>query len=272
MSPADADKVEKSDHARLIAVDALRVVSGLINRNAEHLGDVRVRKALNLAVDQTKLIDEVFAGYGHPIVAMAPPYSNGAPDDREPYGHDPEQAKQMLHDAGWPPDRALRLASTSDVQSAAHHVADQLRASLGIDVEVTDIADDDLVAAQKALIEKTLPQPFDVLIHAWFDLASDYPPAVIHREYFHSLGAFRVGPVIDEFEDLFAKSVIETDTDKLTELAKDIDRLVYDQALNIFLCCPQALVAVNEHVDFTGHAATLELAETSVGENHWSRR
>ena len=33
-----------------------------------------------------------------------------------------------------------------------------------------------------------------------------------------------------------------------------------------------ALVAVNKHVDFTGHAATLELAETEVGEGHWSRR
>ncbi|MBA3793603.1 MAG: ABC transporter substrate-binding protein, partial [Rubrobacter sp.] len=50
------------------------------------------------------------------------------------------------------------------------------------------------------------------------------------------------------------------------------DRLVYDEALNVFLCCPQALVAVNNHVDFTGHAATLELAETEVGEGHWSRQ
>jgi len=33
-----------------------------------------------------------------------------------------------------------------------------------------------------------------------------------------------------------------------------------------------ALVAVNKHVDFTGHAATLELAETEVGEGYWSRR
>jgi hypothetical protein len=33
-----------------------------------------------------------------------------------------------------------------------------------------------------------------------------------------------------------------------------------------------ALVAVNKHVDFAGHAATLELAETEVGEGHWSRR
>jgi hypothetical protein len=54
-------------------------------------------------------------------------------------------------------------------------------------------------------------------------------------------------------------------------IGKELDRLVYDEALNVFLCCPQALVAVDKHVDFTGHAAR-ELAETEVGEGHWSRR
>ena len=54
--------------------------------------------------------------------------------------------------------------------------------------------------------------------------------------------------------------------------SKELDGLVYDEAPNVFLCCPQALAAVNKHRDFTGHAATLELAETEVGEDHWSRR
>ena len=69
-----------------------------------------------------------------------------------------------------------------------------------------------------------------------------------------------------------ARSVVETDAEKLTELGKQIDKLVYDQALSIFLCCPMALVAVNRHVEFTGHAATLELAETEVTQDHWFRR
>jgi len=134
------------------------------------------------------------------------------------------------------------------------------------------IPDEDLISAQKTLVEKNLPLPFDILVHAWFDLAAGYPPAVIHREYFHSLGAFRAGHPVPEFQDLMARSVVETDAEKLTDLGKQIDRLVYDEALSVFLCCPMALVAVNNHVKFTGHAATLELAETEVTEEHWSRR
>jgi peptide/nickel transport system substrate-binding protein len=62
---------------------------------------------------------------------------------------------------------------------------------------------------------------------------------------------------VPEFEALMARSVVETDAQKITELGKQIDRLVYDEdALSVFLCCPMAL------------AATLELAETEVTEEH----
>ena len=272
VSPGDARKVQDSEHANLVTIDALRVVSGLINRNAEFMDDVRVRKALNLAVDRDRLIYEVFHGYAHPVAALAPPYSGGAPDGLEPYPHDPEEARRLLSEAGWPEGRALKLASTSDVTAVAERLAGDFRDSLGIEVEMIEIPDEDLIAAQKTLVEKNLPLPFDVLVHAWFDLAAGYPPAVIHREYFHSLGAFRAGPPVPEFEELMARSVVETDAQKLTELGKQIDRLVYDDALSVFLCCPMALVAVNRYVKFTGHAATLELAETEVTEEHWSRR
>ena len=272
VSPADARRVEDSEHANLVTIDAMRVVSGLVNRNAAPLDDVRARKALNLAVDRGRLIREVFSGYAHPVAAMAPPYSWESPDNLEPYPHDPDEARRLLQEAGWPQGRALRLATTGDVEAVARFLAEGYRDALGIEVEIVEIPDENLVAAQRALVEKNLPVPFDVLAHAWFDLAAGYPPAVIHREYFHSGGAFRVGPVIPEFEDLMGRSVVEKDPKKLGDLGKELDRLVHDEALNVFLCCPQALVAVNKHVDFTGHAATLELAETEVGEGHWSRR
>lgn len=271
VSPADAQRVIDSDHAHLVTIDAMRIVSGLINRDRDFMDDVRVRKAPNLAVDKARLISDVFQGYAHPVAAMSPPYS-GAPTDIEPYPHDPEEAKRLLEEAGWPQDRALVLATTSDVAPVADYLAESFRESLGIEVDLVSVPDEGLAAAQKALVEKKIPQHFDVLAHAWFDLAAGYPPAVIHREYYHSGGAFRLGPTIDEFEDLMGRSVVETNAEKLGDLGRDIDRLTRREALSIFLCCPMALVAVNRHVNFTGHAATLELAETSVGEEHWSRK
>jgi peptide/nickel transport system substrate-binding protein len=51
-----------------------------------------------------------------------------------------------------------------------------------------------------------------------------------------------------------------------------MDQLAYDEVLSVFLCAPQALYAVNEHVNFVGHATTFDVAETEVTGDHWSRR
>ncbi len=71
---------------------------------------------------------------------------------------------------------------------------------------------------------------------------------------------------------MLARFAVTTDPVALGQLATDIDRFVYDQALGVFLCAPQALYAVNRHVAFDGYAATFELAETEVAPQHWSRR
>ena len=64
----------------------------------------------------------------------------------------------------------------------------------------------------------------------------------------------------------------EIDTDRQADLATEIDQFVYDEALSVFLVAPQALYAVNRHVDFVGHAATFELATTEITAEHWSCR
>lgn len=129
-----------------------------------------------------------------------------------------------------------------------------------------------LLAAQHAFVEKVMPLPFDVLVFNWFDLTSDAPASFMHSWLYHSLGGFRSGPPIEDFERLMAEYVRQTDPQKRNALDEQMERLAYDQALSIFLCAPQALYAVNKHVQFVGHATTFEVAETEVDQEHWSRR
>jgi peptide/nickel transport system substrate-binding protein len=274
VAPNDAQKVADSEYARLEAVDAMRIVVGVINHGADDvpLDDVRARRALNRGVDRERLIRDGFAGYAYPLAGLTPHYASGYPANLRPYPHDPEGAKQLLTEAGWPEGRALRMACDEAMAGVARLVAADLERALGIGVDLMVIPNERLLAAQHALVEKVLPLPFDVLIHAWFDLTSDAPPAVMHREFYHSGGAFRAGPPIPEFDDLIGRFIVETDATKLEEIATEIDQFVHDQALSIFLCAPQALYAVNRHVNFVGHATTFELAETEVGEEHWSRK
>jgi ABC-type transport system substrate-binding protein len=274
VAPADADRVIWSEHAKLVRVDAMRVLVGVINRDAEGapLHDPRARRALNLAVDRDRLIRQAFAGYAEPLAGLVPPSAAGVPEGQRPYPYDPELAGELLAAARWPAGRPLRLAAPADLQGVARLLADSYRRSLKVEVELSVIPPEQLLAAQHALVEKVLPLPFDVLVHAWFDLSADAPPAVLHREFFHSTGAFRAGPPVAELEELLGRFAVTTDPDVLGELTSDIDRFVHDQALGVFLCAPQALYAVNRQVAFDGYAATFELAETQASQQHWSRR
>jgi ABC-type transport system substrate-binding protein len=274
VSPADAARVEASQHARLITADANRVLTCIINRGRSDvpLDSVDVRKALNLAVDKQKIISDGLAGYANPMAAMTPTWCSGFPEGAVPYAHDPAEAKRLFDKGGWPSGRPIRIASPSPFVGIAQLVAGDLRRALDVAVEVIAVPDEALLAASRALVEKKLDQPWDLLVHAWFDLSSEAPPAAVHREFFGTDGAFRVGPPDEGFDELFHQMAVELDGGRLVQIAEQIDAYCYDNALAVFLCAPQALYAVNNHVSFGPYKTTFEIAEVTVDEGHWSRQ
>ena len=70
------------------------------------LADVRIRQALRLAIDMETIVDELFEGKAQRAVAMTSPGSWLA-DGLDPYTYDPEKAKALLDEAGWPKDYTL---------------------------------------------------------------------------------------------------------------------------------------------------------------------
>ena len=271
VSPADAARVQASEHARLIVNDANRVLLGIINRQERDvpLQDPDVRRALNLAVDRAQVVEQGLYGYATPLSGLTPPWCSGFPADMQPYDHDPARAKELFR--GWPEGRPLRLATAASFSGVADLVADDLRGALGVEVEVTVVPETAAAAGARLLVENKLTAPWDVLLFGWFDLSSEAPPAAVHREFFGLDGAFRAGPPVPEFDALFDEMRVQLDGERLVEVAERIDAMVHDQALALFLCAPQALYAVNNHVSFGPYRTTFEIAEVTVDEDHWSR-
>ncbi len=272
VSPADAARVQASTHAKLVAADANRVLLGIVNRAPRDvpLDDADVRRALNYAVDRRRVVEEGFAGHATALSALTPPWCSGFPANAEPYPYDPAQARALLGDR-WPSERALRLATPEAFAGIAQLVAGDVRAALGIPVEVMVVPEAAMPAGARALVEGKLALPWDVLLFGWFDLSSEAPPAAVHREFFGRDGAFRAGPELPEFNRLFDDMRVQLDGKRLVEVAERIDRHVRDEALALFLCAPQALYAVNNSVDFGPYRTTFEIAEVTVAEDHWSR-
>jgi len=273
VSPADAARVLNSPYAKLVECDANRVLVGILNRSHADvpLSDKRVRQALNLAVDCQKVIEQGLGGYANPVCALTPSWCGGFPADAQPYPHDLGRAKQLLDEVGWPSGRNLRLAAPAPFAGIAQLVAGDITAALGIDVDIMLVPLEKMLAGARALAEKKLSLPWDMLITGWFDLSSEAPPAAVHREFFGSDGAFRAGPELPAFDELYTEMTRQLDGSKLVQAAEQIDRYVFEEALALFLCAPKALYAVNKHVSFGPYRTTFELAEAEVDDEHWSR-
>lgn len=71
-----------------------------LNTTREPFNDEKVRQALNYAVDKDGLVQGVLFGAGEPA-ASAMPVMAYADESLEPYGYDPEMAKQLLSEAGY---------------------------------------------------------------------------------------------------------------------------------------------------------------------------
>jgi peptide/nickel transport system substrate-binding protein len=98
------------------------------------------------------------------------------------------------------------------------------------------------------------------------------PPLELHYHFVGKNGALRTGQLLAEFEKMYDEFTRQTSVLMQAKMAYDLDKFVYDEALALFMCSPQALYAVNAEVDFTPYATTFELAECEAGKNHWSRR
>jgi len=73
----------------------------LWNLRRPELRDVRVRRALSLAIDRRRLIEAAFAGHAQPAASFLPPALWNHHADLAPDPHDPETARALLDAAGW---------------------------------------------------------------------------------------------------------------------------------------------------------------------------
>ncbi|MGE0879950.1 MAG: ABC transporter substrate-binding protein [Acidimicrobiia bacterium] len=105
-------------------------------KNRAPLDDLRVRQALNYAIDRTALNDTVFGGKGEPMWGFfnaKSPLHNSALDNY--YKYDPAKAKQLLADAGQS-NLSFDMFFTTGVSDRAAEVLQQQWSLVGVKVNI----------------------------------------------------------------------------------------------------------------------------------------
>jgi ABC-type transport system substrate-binding protein len=270
--PSEAHRVKRSVHAKLVSIGALRSVAGVFNRDAEGspLRDKRARQALNFAINRKTLVADALLGFGSPLAGLTPPDAVTFLHRLSPYDHDAATARKLWAESGAEGYR-LRIATTRKLDRVANAVAQQVQEALGVGCDAM-VYDRDEELRMRRLLAERQPVDWDIFILEQCLQLADAPPLELHRAFVGETGEYRAGPVIAEFEALYRELVAETSRLKIPRIAYRIDKFVHEEALALFLCAPDALYAVNKHVDFKPYRTTFELADCEVSADHWSRK
>ncbi|HEX3588236.1 MAG TPA: ABC transporter substrate-binding protein [Pseudonocardiaceae bacterium] len=109
---------------------------------ARPLADIRVRQALNYATNRSVIAGALFTGNGKPVSQVTVPGGYGYdPATANSYPYDPNKARQLLNQAGYPDGFTMKLV-TSDFQqmNLLAQALEQQWKTVGVRLRVTDDA------------------------------------------------------------------------------------------------------------------------------------
>lgn len=94
------DTIRKSNNLDVVTAQSPTVVSLRFNTRDGITKDLRVRKALNLAIDREAIIQSILMGQAEAISSFQSSLSFGNDPAMKPVAYDPEQARALLKEAG----------------------------------------------------------------------------------------------------------------------------------------------------------------------------
>jgi oligopeptide transport system substrate-binding protein len=199
------------------------------NTTRKPLNDVRVRKALSLAIDRPAICNTVFRGYT-PAYAMTPPMGDYKPPHLLEF--DRVLAKRVLDDAGYPggkgfPRLKVLIASKETAATLAQAVQAMWRDTLGIEVEIENKEWNAYLVAMQEL-------DYDIANAGW---VGDYlDPLTFLEMWTPGNGNNLTGWKSPEFVKLLQQSFQENDPTRRLENLYQAETILVDEA-------PIALIA-----------------------------
>lgn len=141
LGPDDAPRVRAAGHQVMVEPSPFVASMGLFTVDfADKWGDSpsgkppfadkRVRQAANYALNKEAMVDQLLGGMAQPASQPAVPTTFGYNPDLKPYPYDPEKAKQLLAEAGYPNGFDI-LMETSAVYGAARDIFQVMATDLG---------------------------------------------------------------------------------------------------------------------------------------------
>ena len=243
------------DDKRLNALRSPRLGFDMVNVNhgRKPFTDVRVRQALALAVDRMEILQVAASGLGSvtgPLTPAMKPWALPVETFKEWYTPNPDRAKKLLAEAGFPNGfkTTLKVIPTFPTMVAgAQVIAAQLK-KIGVDAQI--------IQEEYGVWIKVITKPtFD------FDLTMNItngdadPDSLLYRR-FHSVEKQWNNDGDPDIDALLDQGKLTVDQSKRKDVYDKVQRLMVDRAIQIWTFAPDMIDVTQSYVHYPQHFTT----------------
>lgn len=217
--------------------------------------DIRVRKAINYAIDKQEIIDGVYLGLGINIASPYKPGTRWSNPDLKPYAYDPNKAKALLKEAGFvdtdgdgilerdgkPFSFEIITNQNKEREKSAVLIQRRLK-DIGIDVQIRAIE-------WASFISRFIKTgDFDVVVLGW-GLSLDPDQFSIWHSTQNQPGQFNfIGYNNPQIDKLLEQGRLELDTDKRMKIYHEFAKVLLEDCPIVYLSAGYGLTAIHKRV------------------------
>ena len=232
ISPETAIQVQGNPDLKLTEGFNTTEITMALNNAREPLSNPLVRQAITHAVDKRTIVDGAMFGFGTPIGTHATP-AEPYYTDLEPYPYDPERARELLTEAGYPDGFTVsfELPEPYNLERTTGEVIAQQLSEVGINVDLS-------VVEWGTWIQRIF-------------VGGDYDMTIIGHSEPRDIGVYGNPDYYyhydnPEVRDLLAQIEATTDETEQTDLYGEIERIIAEDAVNVWVFTPTSLVAARQ--------------------------
>lgn len=254
ISPEDIARIEEADNAKVVSSPTTRHVMIALRHDREPLDDPLVRQAMNYAVDKDEIVNTLLNGIAEPAPGLLSEQLPCAVTDLGPWPHDPEQATQLLEEAGYDGEEitiAIGAGRYPNDDLVGQAVVSQLQeVGLNINLEAIDYS---TMQTELGLREEA---QYDAWLQGWGASLLD-SPGMLQAFFGGEDAALPLFYDNADYQSAIDEALAATSDDERCEALERAQEIAWEDAGGIFLYFP---------VDNLGVAADVEGIEARFDE------
>jgi peptide/nickel transport system substrate-binding protein len=239
----DLDRLSKNPNLVVEGVPSLRMMFFVLNPAIKPLDNVKVRQAINYAIDVQSIVDHVQEGE---VLKLNGPVADnvfGYDPKWKPYPYDPKKAKELLNEAGFPNGFDLVITSPNGRYTRDLNVSEAVAAQLkevGINATV-DVPEWSIFASE---MDKGTYGMYLIGRGPVFDAD------IVMKQYFRTGITNRTFYTNPEFDKLIDQAETKFDPAEREKVLQDAGTILLEDAPAVFLYTNKDNYAFSKKVNF----------------------